>query len=52
MQKLVSTCSVQNFFDYFGLLECLNNEKEYCDPVKKIIEEIVIYSKVRNKNRM
>ena len=52
MHKLVSNCSVKNFFGYFDLLKCLNTEKEFCEPVRKMIEEILIYSKVRNKNMM
>ena len=52
MHKLVPNCLVKNFLGYFDLLECLNNGKEFCEPVRKMIEEILIYSKVRNKNRM
>lgn len=49
MHKLIFRCSANTFFNNFDLKAILANQHEFCDPVKNVIEELVIYSKINGK---
>lgn len=51
MHELVPYCSANKLFEYFDLLSFVNDEEQFCEPVKKVIQEIIIYSRVNEKSR-
>lgn len=52
MHELVHNCSANKLFAYFDLLPIVNDAKQFCEPVEKVIKEIIIYSKVNEKSRI